>query len=175
MFYVVGARKLAILFLVTGGLYFVYWTYKNWDCYKDRMPAGSAFGTTVWPVQRALFSVFFVHALLRKVRAHGIEHDAIRRWASSLNAWWLVLLLLLGECIDTIADATLGAPYGDLASLAALALMLPALAKAQRMINLVCGDPDGAANARLTRANIAWIVIGAIGWAVTIVQAFMAK
>jgi hypothetical protein len=168
LFYVVSTRKFAILFLATVGLYPIYWFYKNWDRYKDRVPEASRFGTTVSPVVRAAFSVFFVHTLFRRIREHGIAHAACRDWASRLHATWLVVLLLAGECVDTIVDALLGRPYGDLASFIVLALTLFAFLKAQRMINLACGDPSGVGNARLSRANVAWVVAGALGWLWTI-------
>jgi hypothetical protein len=167
MFYVVSTRKLAILFLATAGLYPIYWFYKNWDRYKDRVPGASRFGTRVSPPVRAAFSVFFVHALFRTVKQHGSAHAACRAWSAGLHATWLVLLLLAGECVDTLVDPALGRPYGNLAALLVMVVTLFAFLKAQRMINLACGDPAGAANARLSRANLAWIAIGAVVWAWT--------
>jgi hypothetical protein len=174
-FYVVSTRKFALLFLATLGLYPVYWFYKNWDRYKDRVPAASQPGTNVAPVVRALFSIFFVHALLRKVQAWDGGDPVRRAWSSGWHATWIVVLLLAGECIDTLVDGTAGPPFGDLASFAILVLLLFAFLKAQRMINLACGDPEGAGNARLTRANRVWIVLGGIGWVVTIAMALMGK
>lgn len=164
MFYVVATRKFAILFLATAGLYPLYWFYKNWDRYKDRVPDASRAGTRVSPVVRAVFSIFFVHALFARIKAHGNAHAACRDWASGWHASWLVLLLLVGECIDTLVDALVAPFYGELASFVVLALTLFAFLKAQRMINLACGDPAGATNSRLSRANLAWVVLGAIGW-----------
>jgi hypothetical protein len=47
-------------------------------------------------------------------------------------------------------------------------LLLPFL-KAQDMINLSCADPQGRGNDRLTKANWAWMMAGAVGWVFVIV------
>lgn len=173
MFYVVAPRKFTILFVSTLGLYAVYWFYKNWDRYKDRVPAASRFGTTVSPVVRALFSGFFIHTLFNRIRAHGRAHLVCRNWRCTRHAWWLAFLLLSGECLDSIINALVGAPYGDLAGVGVLVLTLTSFLKAQRMINLACDDPAGAGNAQLSRANKVWIGLGVVAWIVTAIQAVM--
>jgi len=175
LFYVVAPRKFAILFLATLGMYPLYWFYKNWDRYKDRIPAASRPGTHVAPAVRAAFSPFFVHALLRRVKDHGGGHAACRSWASGWHATWIVVLLLAGESADLFVDATAGPPFGELASLVVLVLQLFAFLKAQRMINLACGDPAGAGNARLSRANKVWIALGGMAWIATLLQTFAAS
>lgn len=74
LFYVVPLRKFARLFFMTLGGNQLYWLYKNWACFKDRMQGASDFGSTVWPVPRALCSIFFVHSLLRVVKQHAAEN-----------------------------------------------------------------------------------------------------
>ena len=39
--------------------------------------------------------------------------------------------------------------------------------KAQVNLNLAAGDAEGAANAALSGANIAWLVVGAVLWLLT--------
>jgi hypothetical protein len=163
-FYVVSKRKLAILFLATFTAYAFYWYYANWARYKSRHPEASRFGSTIAPAVRAAFSLFFTHALFRKIKAYGRAQPAIARWRSDLHATILVTLMLLANFIDVLIRG----PRGDVASFASMFVLVLPFLKAQEMINLGCGDVDGAGNDRLTRANWAWIVVGVAGWVLAI-------
>jgi len=165
MFYVVSTRKFAILFLSTFTAYALYWFYRNWDCYKRRHPEASRFGSTVSPAPRAAFSMFFTHALFRKIKAHGAGQPAISRWHSGLHATILVALMLLSNVIDYFIPA----PVGDYVSFASVIVLALPFLKAQRMINLSCGDPEGRSNDRLSTANWAWVIAGGVGWVLLIV------
>jgi hypothetical protein len=173
MFYVVSGRKLTILFLVTLGLYTVYWFYKNWDRYKDKWPYASEVGTTIWPVPRAVFSVFFVHALFRKIKANAQENAAVAAWRNNLHAWLLVILLLVSSGLDRAANKSIGSPWTDVLSLAILAPLLFQLLKAQEMINISCNDPAGAGNGSFSKVNYAWIVAGVVLWVLIIIGFFL--
>jgi hypothetical protein len=164
-FYVVSRRKLAILFLSTFSGYAFYWFYKNWHCYKGKHPEASRFGSTISPAPRAAFSMFFTHALFRKVKAHGQAQPAVARWRSDLHASILVGLLLLANFIDVLIVG----PAGDVASFAAIFVMVLPFLKAQQLINLSCGDPEGTANDRLTKANWTWMILGALMWVLVLV------
>ncbi|WP_296953255.1 hypothetical protein [uncultured Massilia sp.] len=164
MFYVVSRRKLAILYLATFTLYTFYWFYKHWDLYKGRHPRASMFGTTIWPVQRAIFPMFFTHALFARVKAHGRHVPRVARWHSGWHATVAVAWMVLSEVIDRLVGGT----AGDVVSIACIFPLLFLLLHAQRMVNLACGDPDGRANDRLTGANKLWIGLGALAWLVAI-------
>ncbi len=166
-FYVVSRRKLAILFLATFTGYAFYWFYKNWSCYKGKHPEASRFGSMVSPAPRAAFSMFFTHALFRKVKAHGRSQPAVARWRSGLDATILVGLMLLANFIDVLIPGR----AGDVASFAGIFVLVLPFLKAQRMINLSCGDPAGKGNDRLTWANWAWMVVGVLGWGIAIMGA----
>jgi hypothetical protein len=173
MFYVVSTRKLAILYVATFGLYALYWFYKNWDRYKDAWPYASEVGSTIWPVPRAVFSVFFVHSLFRKVKTHGEDKPAVARWSNMLDATQMVLLLLVASFLDRAARNSLGSPYTDWLSLAILAPLLFQFVKAQRMINLSCGDPAGTGNSGFSKANYAWIIVGGLWWVLVLIGTFL--
>jgi hypothetical protein len=165
MFYVVSKRKFAILFLATFTAYSFYWFYKNWDRYKRKHPAASRFGSTISPAPRAAFSMFFTHALFRRIKAHSRGQSALARWRSSLHATILVALMLL----PNVADAFIAGPAGDYASFASVFVLVLPFLKAQEMINLSCGDPDGTGNDRLSKANWAWVIAGGVLWVVMLV------
>jgi hypothetical protein len=173
MFYVVSTRKLAILFLATGGLFAIYWFYKNWDRYKDACPQASKPGSTIWPVPRALLAVFYVHALYRKIKAHGQDKPAVAGWKNNLDATVLVLLLVVSSFLDRAAQHSLGSPYTDWLSLASVVPLLFLFVKAQKMVNLSCNDPDGAGNSGFCKANYAWIICGALFWMFAMIGLFL--
>lgn len=163
LFYVVSLRKFAILFFVTLGGYQLYWFYKNWNCFKDRVPAASEVGTTIWPVPRALFSIFFVHSLFRTVKRHAPDNARVAAWQNGAHATLVVVLLIVSSGLSRLSNRY------DLfwLNLASIVILLPlglALGRAQQMVNMTCGDPDGATNATLTTANYVWIVLGTIAW-----------
>jgi hypothetical protein len=160
MFYVVSKRKMAILYLSTFTLYTFYWFYKNWDLYKGRHPEASKFGTTIWPVPRAVFPMFFTHSLFAKVKAYGRGLAQVERWHSGWHASFAVVWMLLSEVIDSL----IGGYLGDVVSILAILPLLFFLLHAQGMVNAACGDVQGESNRRLSRANKAWIVIGALFW-----------
>lgn len=168
-FYVVSLRKLAILYLATFTLYTFYWFYKHWDRYKGRHPEASRFGTTVWLVPRAVFPMFFTHALFFKIRAAGRHLPDAARWPAGWYATFAVAWMVFAE----VADRLVGGTAGDLVSIAAVFPLLWPLLAAQRMANRACGDAQGASNAALSTANKAWIAIGAIAWVVAIAGLFM--
>ncbi|MDN4053585.1 hypothetical protein QPK32_10890 [Massilia sp. YIM B02763] len=168
-FYVVSKRKLAILYLATFTLYTFYWFYKNWACYKGKHPEASRFGTTVWPVPRAVFPMFFTHALLRKVKVQGGHLPPVAAWHSGWTATFMVVWMILSAVIDLPLEGT----AGDLVSIAAMFPLLLPLLQAQRMINLVCGDPAGAGNDRLTKRHYAVIAVGSLAWIATVAGLFL--
>lgn len=61
-FYVVAPAKFCLLFFFTLGMYHVYWFYMQWARYRRGHPE-----VTIWPVARAIFSVFFAHSLANRL------------------------------------------------------------------------------------------------------------
>jgi hypothetical protein len=172
LFYVVSKRKFAILFLATFGGYAVYWFYKNWDRYRDGSSFDSEAGS-IWPFPRAIFAIFFVHSLFRKIKAHAPDKPALTAWASNAHAWQLIVFLLAGDVLDRASARSIGSPYTDYLSIVIMAPMLALFLWAQEKINISCDDPSGAGNNRLTKANYFWIILGALWWALVILGYFV--
>lgn len=157
-FYVVSARKLLVLYFITLGLYHLYWNYKNWALHNQ------ATGEGVWPVPRAIFSVFFTNSLFQNVAHHDVTHERAE-WNAGRMAAFMVILVFTGNAMERLASKGLGSPITDLLS---IALLLPTgllLKNVQAEINARCGDPDGSSNASFSAANIAWCIVGAVYWA----------
>jgi hypothetical protein len=164
-FYVVSQRKFLILFFATVGMYQVFWHFKNWNQYRR------ASGDSLWPVPRAIFSVFFVHALLRKVTARA-EDLGQAPWNYRSTAWQLVVLLLASAMLEQLVKSTVGATIAAMCPLLILAPMSLCYLAAQEHINAACGDAQGQGNDQLTTANIVWCVIGAVLWLCTLIGVF---
>ncbi|MGZ5200929.1 MAG: hypothetical protein ACXWC4_14250 [Telluria sp.] len=171
-FYVVSRRKLTILFIVTMGAYGVYWFYKNWRQYRDHGAAPQEVRDSIWPIPRAIFSVFFIHSLFSKVKALGHDKPQVAAWSDNLHAWWLVILYVAVSIADQLAKRSIGSPYTDFFGLVGLGLLLFAYRKAQVMVNASCGDPEGMSNNTLTGANYVWIIIGVLFWVGAFVSGF---
>lgn len=164
-FYVVSTRKLLVLYFITLGLYHLYWNYKNWALHKQ------ATGEGVWPVPRAIFSVFFTHSLFHEIAENDMTHERAE-WNADSNATFMVLLVIGGNILERMASKGLGSPMTDIASIAFLVPTGLLLKKVQMEINARCGDPAGSSNASFSGANIAWCVAGAVYWALVILGIF---
>lgn len=162
-FYVVGKLKFFALFFATLGLYHLYWFYRHWQLYR------LASNADLWPVPRAIFSIFFTHSLTANIdRALDVAAPG-HRWNPGGIALAWVVLSLLSNGLDRAAGRGYGSPTTDLLSLLMLPLLGLVLWRIQRAANLACNDAGGATNNRFTGANIGWIVAGAILWMLTLV------
>ncbi|KQW93989.1 hypothetical protein ASC94_15715 [Massilia sp. Root418] len=164
-FYVVSPRKFLILFIATLSIYQVYWLYKNWALYRQ------ASGESLWPVPRAIFSVFFLHSLFRHVKAHKQE-DAPGEWNNNASAWAMVGLIVVSNTLSRLSSRAVGSPYTDWLSLLTLIPLALCFLPVQNQINARCGDPAGSSNDKLTGANLAWCVVGAIIWILALIGLF---
>ncbi|WP_374515052.1 hypothetical protein [Niveibacterium sp.] len=162
-FYVVAPRKFLALFVATLGFYLVFWFYLNWRRYK------TATGVSVLPAVRAVFSVFFVHALFRAVDLTAELRGVRVQWDRRSIATQMVVFLILGNMMDRMSAKGLWLPYSDVFSFLCLAVLAFLGVKAQAAINGACGDPSGRSNATFSKANIFWIVAGCFMWVLVII------
>jgi hypothetical protein len=161
-FHVVATRKYWFLLILTLGLYEIYWFYCNWRLYKEQVDSN------VWPVPRAIFSVFFAHSLNRivdeRLKRQQLSHD----WSPGLCATIFVVFSLMATVTERLSAKEIGAPLTDVMPLIVLPISGWALWQTQRAINVVCGDPDGDSNSEFTWANYVWMLLGGLLWAVAI-------
>ena len=55
-------KKFIFLFIVSLGLYNIWWMYKTWKLFKDREDSD------IMPAARAIFAIFFLHSLFDKIQ-----------------------------------------------------------------------------------------------------------
>lgn len=156
LLYVVAPRKLLIMMLGTAGVYLVYWFYRNW--------AGlNALQRAYWPVPRAIFSIFFTHALFREVEQLRVRRGRSWTWPPATLAWVYVMSILVPSVINNLFLREQPVP-AILVGWVAWIPMFWSMYQAQRAINATEGDPDGQSNRSLTGANVAWLALGALYW-----------
>lgn len=161
--YVVSLPKYFLLFIGTLGLYAVYWHYKNWARLRDLHQEDS------WPVARAIFSIFFIHALFRRIdeKLKQAGHDYV--WALEGIATITVLTMIVNGITERLASKGIASPITDVLSITSTFLLAYLLSFAQRAINVAAGDAKGDSNSNFTVANIAWLVFGGLIWLLVII------
>lgn len=157
-FYVVSPGKFTVLFFATLSMYAMYWFYANWRIYR------AATGERLWPIPRAIFDIFFVHALFRRVnqRLEHINHPL--DWSPNALAWSWIVIAIISGLADRLSWDEIGSPYSDVLSIAILLPLFLVLRRAQEVINICEGDPDGTRNANYTIWNAFWIALGIGMW-----------
>ncbi len=157
-YYVVSQKKFLIMLLGTTGIYSIFWFYRNWRLHKDRTQ------DDIWPVPRAIFAIFFVHKLCDLIFRRLSGQGRARGFDYQTPATVYVITTIVGYLCGRASGLGVGSPYTDLFFFIELPAVAWALLQIQKAINLTCDDPEGASNSKLTGANWAWLVLGAILW-----------
>jgi len=163
-FYVVSKTKYAVLFIATLGLYAYFWLFYNWHKHKRATRA------SIWPLPRALFSIFFTHSLIfaidRRLKDNQIDH----KWNPPFWATMYVVSIVLSFVLSALASYLL---KSDISAMVADLLMVVVhfyiLLQVQIAINVSHNDPFGMTNHKFTALNFFWILLGFIFWAITLV------
>ncbi|GAB4022412.1 hypothetical protein [Spirosoma koreense] len=118
-----------LLSFLTFGLYPIYWFYKNWRFFKE------LYDWDIYPVWRAIFSIFFIHALLERIDDLAIEkgHPGIN---SGGYATGYVVIAIVQRFLDRVAPD----PFTLLALFIPTFLLLIPSLKQLNYINDQAGD-----------------------------------
>ena len=160
-FYVVSGNKFLILYIGTLGLYTLYWFYQNWSLFRH------SHKLNLWPIPRAIFSVFFTHALFKHVNK-ALDN----RWKYMGTATLFVIFTIASTIASTILDMQGHVVASSLVSIVILFLSAWVLYGAQIKINEACGSQNGSENSQLTGMNVIFLIIGAILWLLMLLGTF---
>jgi len=160
-FFVTSIRKLMVLYLATFGLYAWYCLYKHWQAYR------ATTGERVWPIARSFFQIFFMHALGRAI-SRRLEAEGLGRWDYIGSATVYVVLVIASTALNFIVGGEAPGVLNLVTILVSLACAMP-LVTFQKMANRASGDSLGQGNAQFTWANVLWILLGTIIWALTLI------
>lgn len=166
-FYVVAPKKFLILFIATVGFYGLYWFFKNWNNFKIKT------NQSIWPIPRAIFSVFFAHALFNEVDK-TLKTKALERvWKPAGLATIFVIFQITSNIAERLAAKEIGMPISAYISLVSLPIITWVLYQVQLAINQACKQPNGESNQKLTGANYAWIALGVVYWCLIFLGLFV--
>jgi hypothetical protein len=163
-FYVVSKLKFFLLFFCTVGLYQFYWNYRNGKQYKI------ANNENMWPVARAIFSIFFTHSLYAVIDMRAVEKDGSYKWFPNLWATLVVVSLIADNIAGRFDGNELLVNGFIFANLIARGFFV---FQAQKAINIACDDVDGNSNSRFTVWNFLWIFILPIIFIVAVIAAIL--
>jgi hypothetical protein len=157
-YYVVSPGKFLTLTILTLGLYLIYWFYRQWRMVKERD------GSSIWPIPRGLFYVFFTHTLYRDINAKLRQDQVEHPWSPGITATLVVIFTILSNVLGRLSGENIGSPLTDILSLMLVPLLAYTALPAQKAANIASGDADGVGNNRFTGANWAWMLVGGLIW-----------
>lgn len=164
-YFSVSTTKLKWLYLATFGLYGIYWFYKNWKLQQPYIER------KIMPVMRGIFSIFFAHALTKRIKQSMLRQAVPENKHLGFLATMFVLLLVLGNVASTLADNGVVPPYFNIIWLVMFYLSVFPLVELQDKINLLKDDPIGSINSRYDWRGYAALLIGAVLWLLAILGA----
>ena len=162
-FFTVSENKLLNMYVLSFGLYGIYWFYQNWKLQQRFMDK------KIYPVWRSLFAIIFIYPLFRRIQAHA--GDIARQ--EGFNPGFLASLYIATFVLDTLADmintnTTLlqGVSNAMLTvfSLAMFFISAYPLMKAQAVINRINGDILGFQNNSYSLSSYLVIAFGLFVW-----------
>ena len=166
-YYVVSKGKFLTLALLTLNGYFLYWFYRNWNLYRANT------GESLWPVPRAIFSIFFTHSLFGKVDEDLKQGGSAYTWSAMGSATAFVALVVMQQILDRMAAQEIGSPGTDIISLTLVPVVTYVILQGQMAINVACGDPQGDSNSNYSWANWLWIGFGILLWGIILLGVYL--
>ncbi|MAS64067.1 MAG: hypothetical protein CL815_02440 [Coraliomargarita sp.] len=157
LYFPVSPLKLIVMSVCTGGIYELYWFYKNWGLIKERE------NVDIMPFWRAFFSYFFCYSLFKKFHSTTIDSPLEKSISPVLlSTGWVVVSMLW----------KLPEPYW-LISYSSVLFLLPAQAMANEINSIVAPNHDR--NRKFTSFNIFGVIIGSLFFFLILLGTFILK
>ena len=158
LFLYVPAARLILMSILSFSLYEAYWMYRNW-CYVKKRD-----NLNILPFWRAVFGIFFCHALLRRIHedkeAGSLQVPSF--WPNGLATGWVVLMI--------VSNAISRAPGVVASMVSAVIPSFLCLVPVQNYINSVTERRSpGQPYYGWSWGHIVCLVIGVIVWALLLV------
>lgn len=157
-FYLVSLGKLALLFFVTQGGFALVWFYLHWAAQNK------AQAEKLYPIPRALFNVFFVGDLCRRLQREQQKQGVIYPWSPARLSFVFILAFVSEFAIALGVHQKLIDSNWQFVSLALNLAEFYVMYQFQLVANRVMGDPFGQENKVITPVNILWIGFGLFMW-----------
>jgi len=165
-FFPVSEGKLLTLYILSFGMYGIYWFYKNWRLQAKTMDK------KIYPVWRAIFSVFFTHSLFNRINTRAQQVEKNHTFHANALATLFVALVVASNLIDPVSyNTSLLVNLSDVSliitSLILFFLSAYPMVKVQATVNRINNDMLGYLNHKYTIWNYLLIVVGALFWLMT--------
>ncbi|ENX21666.1 hypothetical protein F892_00904 [Acinetobacter vivianii] len=154
---IISLKKFIFLSVISLGLYELWWIFKAWRflALKDNL--------NIMPAARAIFSIFFLYSLFKRIREYAKE----KGYAQDFSSGWMYV----GYLVFALLLARLPDPYWLISSLSFIFLVpaFLALNDAKRQsheFNVVIQE-------KFNTAQIIVIIIGSIFWILLLMGLFL--
>lgn len=164
-YFPVSEGKLMTLYILSFGLYGIYWFYKNWKLQQPKMDK------KIFPLLRAIFSIFFTHSLFNRINKSAEHLEQKHKFNANLLATFFVAAVVLGNLLDRISASTgvlenLSNNTIIISSLVIFLLSAYPLAAVQATVNRINNDMLGYLNHKYSMWNYLLIAFGVIIWVI---------
>jgi len=162
-YFPVSEGKLITLYIMSFGLYGVYWFYMNWKLQQAKMDK------KIFPLMRAIFSIFFTHSLFKRIDRSAEHLEKKHRFNANLMATLFVAAVVIGNLLDRVSVntgilETLSDNTVIISSLVIFLLSTYPLTAVQATVNRINNDILGYLNHKYTVWNYLLIAAGSILW-----------
>lgn len=163
VFFPVSEGKFITLYILSFGLYGVYWFYKNWKILEPTMDK------KIYPVWRAIFSVFFTHALFKRIDESASYLEKQHQFNASSLATFFVAAVVVSSILENLASnsAVLLNTSNNSVIIVSLLLFLVStypMVKVQATVNRINNDMLGYLNHKYSLWNYVLITLGLFTW-----------
>lgn len=162
-FFPVAEGKLITLYILSFGLYGIFWFYKNWKLQQPLMDK------KIYPVWRAIFSIFFTHSLFKRIDQQAVNLARQHKFKANTLATLFVAAIVISNILDRVSIKTdiLPGMTSNTVIIISLVLFLFStypLVKVQATVNRINNDMLGYLNHKYSLWNYVIIVPGGIFW-----------
>ena len=163
-FFPVSEGKLITLYLLSFGLYGIYWFYQNWKIQQPKMDK------KIMPLMRAIFSIFFTHSLFRIIDKSAKHLDKKHKFNANVLATFFVAAIIVSNVIDRLSlnsstFINMSSNTIIIASIIIFFLSVYPMVKVQATVNRINGDLLGYLNHKYSIWNYLLMALGASMWA----------
>jgi len=168
-FYVLTTQKLWLYSIISFGIFSVPWNYLHWRSVKRTVDPD------IWPVARAIFSIFFVTSLFGLFNRSKDHQNIDHSWSPTGNAALYIVSSIAINIYYYTSEVTPNINlYVSMAVTVCLILLSTlAMSNAQVVANKACRDANGSSNARISIGNILWMIVGGLYWVLILIGLFV--
>ena len=162
-FFPVSEGKLITLYILSFGLYGIYWFQQNWKRQQPMMDK------KIYPVWRAIFTIFFTHSLFKRIDQQAVHLPQQHKFNANALATFFVAAIVVSNVIDRLSINTDMAQNitNTILIITSLVLFLFSaypLAKVQATVNRINNDMLGYLNHKYSVWNYVLIILGTVSW-----------